>query len=98
MFVNVIRVQLKADVCGAMGDEQYSEETALMMAAEKGHQECVSILVANGANVNAPCDAFETALMKAVGNGHLDCASILIANGADVNANGWVSACIVDGL
>ena len=29
-----------------------SEATALMMAAEKGHLECVSTLVANGADVN----------------------------------------------
>ena len=27
--------------------------TALMMAAEGGHHECVSILAANGADVNA---------------------------------------------
>ena len=81
-----------------MGDEQYSQETALMMAAKRGHHECVSILVANGADVNAPCDAFETALMKAAENGHLDCASILIANGANVNAYDVVSAWIVDGL
>ena len=32
-------------------DEQYG--TALIFASEAGHHECVSILVANGADVNA---------------------------------------------
>ena len=35
--------------------EQEYLRTALMMAAEGGHHECVSILVANGADVNAYC-------------------------------------------
>ena len=72
-----------------------------MMAAGKGHHECVSILVANGADINYrvlrrhDCGKrrgsyiseiiAETALTLAVTNGHHQCVSILVANGADVN-------------
>ena len=37
--------------CSLYGDEQ-GEATALIMAAEKGCHECVSILVTNGADVD----------------------------------------------
>ena len=76
-------------------DEQEGD-TALILAAWRGHHECVSTLIANGADVNiiAPeledwefsiRDCSASALMMAADHGHHECLSILIANGANVH-------------
>ena len=76
-------------------DEQEGD-TALILAAWRGHHECVSTLIANGAEVNIIAPeakdwkfsdrAFSaSALMMAAKYGHHECLSILIANGANVH-------------
>ncbi|KAL0633274.1 hypothetical protein Q9L58_007827 [Maublancomyces gigas] len=60
----------------------------LALAAARGHLDAISLLVRNGANVNAPArgSCGRTALQAAAGGGHLDAISLLLNSGADVNA------------
>lgn len=59
--------------------------TALHYAAQHGHADCVSYLLACGADANADgCGA--TALHRSSYAGHVDVVSLLIIHGADVNA------------
>jgi hypothetical protein len=61
-------------------------ETPLLAAAESKHDDAVSLLLANKADVNA-ADVFGmTALHHAVIDGNKELAGLLIANKADVNA------------
>ena len=70
---------------------EQAKQTALMQAAWNGHHECVSALIAKGADVNIIATGFRfpeysgSALMMATYNGHHECMSILIANGANVH-------------
>lgn len=60
--------------------------TPLIAAAETGHKAMVELLLAHGANVNAPGNFDETALHEAARHGYLAVAEVLLANHADVNA------------
>eukprot|EP01052_Picozoa_sp_SAG31_P035050 SAG31_NODE_4179_length_3499_cov_5.939412_2_plen_473_part_00 len=60
--------------------------TPLYVAAEKGHSEIVSGLVAAGADVNAAAQDGFTPLYVAAEKGHREIVSGLVAAGADVNA------------
>ena len=62
---------------------------SLLIAARKGHNDCVqSLLAAPGIDVNA-ADKYATALMWAAWNGRKACIqSLLAASGIDVNATG----------
>jgi ankyrin repeat protein len=60
--------------------------TALMMAAEKGHDEVVMLLLDNGADISMINNFGGTALLGALSNGHADLAQLLIKRGADVNS------------
>ena len=56
-------------------------ETALTMASQNGHHQCVEILVKAGADTNVQGITGNTALMYAVQHNHPDCALILIKAG-----------------
>jgi ankyrin repeat protein len=63
----------------------YDGITALMTAAEFDNVDCMSILLARGANVNYAGSAWNrTALYYAAREGNTDCVSLLIENGADI--------------
>jgi ankyrin repeat protein len=65
------------------------DKTALMGAAEGGHEAVVRLLVNRGADVNAKKDddhGEETALMGAAEGGHEAVVRLLVDHGADVNA------------
>ena len=63
--------------------------TALMVAAQKGHLTVAEALLAGGADVNAKRRIFDyTALMDAAYGGHEDIVNLLLSNGANVNARG----------
>jgi ankyrin repeat protein len=75
------------DACDCDGD------TALMLAAERGHIELMKVLLKNGADVDAENldgDAGDiaksTPLMRAAYRGHVDVVKELLAHGADANA------------
>ena len=59
--------------------------TALMLAAAKGHKEIVGALLEKDANVNAANQYGNTALIWAAENGHVATVSALLEKGANVN-------------
>ena len=58
---------------------------ALMYAAREGHDQCVKMLLAAGADVNGRNGHGQTALMKAADRGHQNCIGMLLNSGANVN-------------
>ena len=54
------------------------KRTALHYVAREGHVDVVSVLIQNGADVNAVNKDKWTALHFALGNGHVDVAKVLI--------------------
>jgi cytohesin len=60
--------------------------TPLRWAAWGGHKEIVELLIAEGADVNAPQNGGWTPLHCAAGKDHKEIAELLITAGADVNA------------
>ena len=66
---------------------EYFGRTALMLAAEYGHVECLSSLIKAGADVNFCEFIGNTVVHKAVEGGHIECLTTLINAGADVNIN-----------
>jgi len=63
-----------------------SKATSLTLAAQNGHEECVRLLLANGARVDLGDKLKKTPLILAVKNGHTRVAVVLINGGANVNA------------
>jgi uncharacterized protein len=61
-------------------------DTALMLAAERGHIELVKVLLKNGADVNAENLNGETALMRAAENDRAAAVKILLAHHANCDA------------
>ena len=67
------------------GSNQYGM-TPLMLAAEKGYDNVVTLLLAHEANVNAQDNYNWTALMVAAAKGHDNVVKVLLERGADVHA------------
>ena len=61
-------------------------QTALHMAARRGHAKSAELLIINGANINAKTATGVTPLHGAVINGNKETVDLLIANGANINA------------
>ena len=63
---------------GANPDEQNKEgQTALMLAAERGHLATAKVLLASGANINIKDNNNNTALMLAARKGHIKMVQLL---------------------
>ena len=62
------------------------DDTALMIASEKGYADIVRVLLEHKANVNAKNDMGKTALMNASYQGNNNIVGYLISHGADINA------------
>ena len=85
-------------------------ETALMVAAEQGHTNCVALLLQNRASVNVKGDRGDTALHFAAktclgfdGQDVYDSMALLLAHGADIEATNSagltaLGSCILDHL
>ena len=80
--VLAILAQHAGQVVNAVGP---SGKTALMVAAETGHDSCAHVLLEAGAVVSAHDNAGVTALMRAAKNGHGQVALILLEAKADQN-------------
>jgi ankyrin repeat domain-containing protein 17 len=63
-----------------------SRDTALTIAADKGHSQFVSMLLLEGAAIDVKNKKGCTPLFLACSNGHLETVKILVANQADVDA------------
>lgn len=63
-----------------------SRDTALTIAADKGHSAFVSMLLIEGAAIDVKNKKGCTPLFLACSNGHLETVRILVANQADVDA------------
>ena len=59
--------------------------TPLILALIRGHEECVQILLREGASVNEFADDGATALFYSANTGNFRCLKILLEAGADVN-------------
>ncbi len=70
--------------------KDFQGETALMVAALKGHLDIAKLLVENGADIHARPDfnnnQGQTALMMASKNGYIDIVKMLVEKGSDVNS------------
>lgn len=62
-----------------------SRETALTIAAAKGYDKFVELLLQYNADINHRNKKGCTALFLAAENGHLDTVKVLVKNGADVD-------------
>ncbi|TVY76036.1 Ankyrin-3 [Lachnellula suecica] len=62
--------------------------TALMIAVDCGHDECVQLLIAHKASLNKSNDCGETALYKAVSKAYQSITEILLLAGANPNISG----------
>eukprot|EP00952_Eustigmatos_sp_NYUAD-ZCMA_P012158 48928-Eustigmatos_ZCMA.PRE.1 len=60
--------------------------TALYIAAERGFEDVIQVLLSNRAHVNIPRDDGTTPLLVASSNGHAKIVARLLDAGADVNA------------
>ena len=58
----------------------------LMVAASRGHAECIAPLLNGGASVDAKTNRGVTALMWAASKGHAECIAPLLNGGASVDA------------
>ena len=85
---NATMVSLLINNGANVNAKDLDDTTPLHEAARSGATEAASILIANGADVDAKENAFDrTPLLEAVAAAlSLEMASLLIANGADVNA------------
>jgi hypothetical protein len=61
-------------------------QTALSLAAEEGHLNCLNLLLDLGADVSIPCSGGMQALHSAANTYKEACVKVLIEKGADVNA------------
>ena len=66
-------------------NKPFMDNTALILAIEEGHGECIDTLIAAGADVNKPNGSGEGPLMIAARNGSDKYLEKLITSGADVN-------------
>jgi ankyrin repeat protein len=78
--------ELKSASGGALMERAEGGMTPLQYAAREGNVEVAKVLIAAGADVNAPEPQYNfTPLLIAIYNGKYDFSSLLIENGANVN-------------
>jgi uncharacterized protein len=68
---------------GALEERDKHSYSALMWAAMNGDTECLNVLIAAGADLEAKTVYGATPLMLAARNGHMSIIGLLLSNGAD---------------
>jgi ankyrin repeat protein len=82
-----VKSELQAEAqADAKAQEERLGERPLHLAAEKGHNDVVKLLLEHKAEVDAKTESGETPLYLAAEKGHKDVAELLLSHGADVNA------------
>ncbi|MCJ1264100.1 hypothetical protein MMC22_003971, partial [Lobaria immixta] len=71
-----------------LNERDNRRRTALMWAAQGGHEDLVRLLLEKGADVNVKDKNRETALHKAAMHGHEAVARLLLEKGTNINAKG----------
>jgi uncharacterized protein len=84
--VEMVRQLLRAGA-NVNARDRYGQ-TALMLAAHRGHWEMVEVLVAAGADLNVAAKYNLTALMLAIVAGHVTVARLLARAGTDLTVRG----------
>ena len=84
-FEGLQKTLLEDSISGVTFKDDRGGDTALHKAAFFGFDECVHILLKNGANINELNDNKSTPLIKASFAGKHKCIEILLKAGADVN-------------
>lgn len=82
----VVELFLAAGMSPNSRQSGFSKNTILQVAAKKGHEEIVKLLISKGADVNGKDKYGFTALMDAVLEGNAEIVKALLNKGADVNA------------
>lgn len=80
---------------GASPNGFYQEQSALMLAAKYGLEDCVQILLDAGADVNATGGG-NTALMMACEQGHAKCVKLLLKAKADIHIRSTSNMTAID--
>jgi ankyrin repeat protein len=80
---NAFRTLLEA---GFPSNIKPSPKAPLHVAAERGFDDIIDLLVTNGATIDQKTDDGETALMIATGNGKVSTCKCLLGHGADANS------------
>ena len=78
-YTEIVKLLLEV---GMEIDEEYEDETVLMVASRQGYTEIVKLLLGHGVDVNAKDYKGWTALMEAVGKGHIEIVKLLKQHGA----------------
>ena len=72
------------------------ERTALHLAAEKGHEAVLRLLIKNGADVHAKIYRDLMALYLALQNRRKGTSQVLIENGANINAKDFLQQGVLE--
>lgn len=75
------------EACGCDPDPALYEQTLLSLAARKGHQAVVHLLLEKGTCLESKCDLSRTSLSYAVGNGHTEVVNLLLQEGVNREAS-----------
>ncbi len=82
----VVELFLAAGMSPNSRQSGFSEKTILMVAAKKGNEEIMKLLISKGADVNGKDKYGFTALIDAVIEGNAEIVKVLLNKGADVRA------------
>ena len=85
-YIDVGQVLLEAHADVNTSPVPTSRDTALTIAADKGHHDFVTLLLEHDAQLNARNKKGCTALWLACNGGHLETVKVLIGKGADTEA------------
>lgn len=84
-YQDLLTLVNSCNITPALDMADSNSRTALYLAAEKGHTDCVKLLLDQGASIDAVDKDGHTPLFAAGWHGHADCVKLLLDRGANVN-------------